>query len=200
MYKKSALLLFTVLIVSMPLSARAAFSNVGFSQQSQMEGLGFAPQSLTLNGLYIGGEGGLGIYGQISPYVGVNRLYPSGMMSGMTDENMAFVGINGLIGVGTDLNYGRWGLVLGGGYYADFGFYGKVDQETTVTHFLTGVGSGAHIYLMPDEHVLVNIGLTAAWTPYNYITGTGSQMNWDSFQVNISLGVGWRLTNSLPFL
>ncbi len=191
--KKIVLLVLLLSVVILPAMAKTSLLNLGYNVQGDFWGAdGLKLRSVSLNYTRMGGDTS-GFYSQINPYVGLSFKNSAGSVFKLSDYNELLVGGNFILGYGGDINFGPFGLLIGGGLFIDLQYY---DYGGYTFSLLSGLGVGANFYFQPGTGTFVlNAGMNFAWHPWAYEIydgGSGSYSNYGMGSANFNIGVGWR--------
>ncbi len=203
MMKKILLLIFIMVAAAVTLPAKTELLNVSYSRYTGW--LGVDEYSLSSMGLTVVGIYDNNFYFQLNGYYGLSWEAYGTEFSLIEYDYLQAGGINVILGVGHDFNFGPIGLVLGGGIFGDFNliqiqnqwysYYSGV-RETANYYYLTGgLGLGANFYIKFGNFV-INAGVMGAWNPLTYSFGnsySGSERATNLYQMQLSagLGIGW---------
>ena len=191
--KKAVFIVLLVTLAVLPVAAKSTLVNLGYNVQNDFWGFdGVKARSISVNITSVGGDTS-GFYFQANPYLGLSFKNSIGTVFKLSDYDETLFGSNFLIGYGGDVNFGAFGILLGGGLFLDAQYYDYGGYTFTV---LAGFGLGANFYFQPGSgNFIVNAGLNMALHPWafeSYDTGSGSYTNWGMSTVNFNIGVGWR--------
>ena len=193
--KRMGLVLLIALLAAIPALASSNLINLGYNIQWVPDDE-YSRQGIGVVFTHLGGEKA-GFYAQLAPFLATSwKSY--GVVGKFSDYDLLGIGLPFTLGYGHDFNFGRMGLLLGGGFFGS-----AYVQHSSAYGFLyynsaAGLGAGAHFYFQPGSGSLViNAGLDFAWTPL-YLYG---DTDWGfgelfflekRFNANINVGIGFR--------
>ncbi len=190
----AAILLLTLFIF--PLTAKSNLFNAGYNIHVKYWGYDDSSlRSISFDYIHLKGDK-TGFYLQVNPYYSLTLKNSGGIYNLSYLEYMS-TGSNFIFGYGGDLNFGRFGLILGGGLFLDLNYMSASgDLIITVS---PGLGAGINAYFHPGSgNFILNAGVTFSWKPWAYeITyiedlNTLDYFNWGMTNANFNIGVGWR--------
>ena len=200
--RKIFLIIFVFVTVS--LSAKSALIN--FTWNTSGHYLGVKDNYLTsfgLNFVFLGNSEG-GFYMQLNPHSGFSMNGPSS--SGiLRDNNASSLGLSTILGYGGSLDWGRTGLIIGGGIYLDLIYYLRLNIGQDTEKYLLGIdfdfdiassvglAMGTNFYIHPGPgNFVFNLGVMAAWHPYSWLTAKSNDgFRAGQFTVHVNFGIGW---------
>ena len=201
--KKILLPVFIMVAAAVTLPAKTELLNMSYSRYSGW--LGIDDGSLSSIGLSVVGIYDNNFYFQLNGNYGLSYKLYGTEVSLIGYDYLQVGGINTILGVGHDFNFGPIGLVLGGGIFGDFNLIKIQDLEyspysgvleTANYYYLTGgLGLGANFYIKFGNFV-INAGVMGAWNPLSYSFGnsySGSERAINLYQTQYSagIGIGW---------
>ncbi len=191
--KKIGLLVLLVFLAVMPLTAKTSLMNIGYNIQTHFWSID--PVSLHSIGFnYTSMKGDTqGLYFQANPYFGLSFKNKNGSSSSIVSGGETLLGGSFLGGYGADINFGSFGIVVGGGGLADMNMYlGTGFMSITM---LAGLGLGANAYFQPSSgNLIIDAGINAGWHPFGWVFGDiqGDFRDFGMFTINIHAGIGFR--------
>lgn len=192
--KKILILVLLLTALVFPLAAKTNLLNFGYNVQGAWLGIDdLKMRAIGLDYIHLGGDK-TGFYFQFNPYFGTSFKFGSGEPVKFSDYDEQVFGSNFIFGFGGDLNFGPFGLILGGGLFLDLNYYNW--PSSYVFYVSSGLGAGANFYFQPgDGTFIINAGLTGSWRPLYFWTDefdseSGTISNQSNFNFNI--GIGWR--------
>jgi len=122
----------------------------------------------------------------------------SGTVSSWLEGNRFGSGLNFVLGYGLDINFGKMGIIVGGGFFGTIYTYYNLDSDYFYYEDAGGPGGGVNFYFQPGSGPLVvNAGLNVAWRPFT-ISGNsewgfnGFEFESRDYNLNINAGIGFR--------
>jgi hypothetical protein len=190
--KRAVILVLVLVAVILPVAGKTNLINIGYNVHGNVwntEGLKL--RSVSLNFINMK-QDSAGFYSQITPYYGLSLKNVN--VAKFSDYDEMVFGSNFLFGYGGDLNFGKMGLLLGGGLFLDMNYY-NWDPGYLFT-ISTGLGLGANFYFQPGAgKFVVNAGLNLAWNPWAFQMWDGGDetyTNYKATNANFNIGIGWR--------
>jgi len=176
-----------------PLAAKSNLINFGYTVQGKyLDNDDFSSRSLGVD--FIGMKGDTaGFYYQVNPYYTTSLKFGD-VVTKTSDIDVFIVGSGFLFGFGGDLNFGKMGLLLGGGLFLNLDYIDDSgDYRFTIN---TGMGLGANVYFQPgDGNLVINAGVSFALTPWAFAfdsTDSIDYTDWGMTNTNFNVGIGWR--------
>jgi len=193
--KRMVLVVLISVLAGLPALASGRLLNLGYNIQTDGDSK-FSRQSIGLVYTCLKG-GNSGFYSQVAPYYALSWK-SGGALYKYSDWETVGAGLTFTLGYGKDLNFGKFGVLVGGGFFGNL--YAQYNSYWDYLYYnaAAGVGGGAHAYFQPGAgSFVINLGLDAAWRPlegYGYTdTGFGEFLfEMGDFNFNLNAGIGWR--------
>jgi hypothetical protein len=198
--KKILILVLTLTALVFPLSAKSTLVNFGYTVQGKY--LNFddtVSRSIGVDFINLQGDS-FGFYSQFNPYY-TTSIKIDEYVYEASEMDYFILGSGFLFGYGGDLNFGKMGLLLGGGLFVNLEYFepSSGDYRFTIN---TGMGLGANLYFQPgDGSFIINAGVTFALTPWGFAFSEDDSIdytNWGMTNTNFNVGVGWRTGGIKP--
>lgn len=194
--KKILIVVLLLTALAFPLAAKTNLLNFGYNVQGDFLGVdGQKLRAIGIDYTYLGGDK-TGFYFQANPYYATSVKNGSGDVFKLSDYDEQSFGSNFIFGFGGDLNFGRFGLILGGGVFLDFNYYEWQTYEYSMFTMTAGLGAGLNFYYhLGSKNFLINAGFSGAWRPLTYWfddADSGSETFSGQSNFNFNIGVGWR--------
>ncbi len=178
-----------------PALANPSLINLGYNVQAYPE-IEFSRRGLGSVVTLVTGEPG-GFYVQLASFT-VMSSKSSGTVSSWLEGNRFGSGLNFVLGYGLDINFGKMGIIVGGGFFGTIYTYYNLDSDYFYYEDAGGPGGGVNFYFQPGSGPLVvNAGLNVAWRPFT-ISGNsewgfnGFEFESRDYNLNINAGIGFR--------
>ncbi|MCG8452694.1 MAG: hypothetical protein MI717_05895 [Spirochaetales bacterium] len=159
---------------------------------------GYSFRSLGFSFTHLAGDT-LGFLVQAHPFWGTGMKIPGEQVLPLSLSGLKFFGVNSLLGLGIDLNFGSFGVLLGGGGFSAVSFLGAEDLSGLLTIAGFGFGGSALAYFHLSDALILNVAIGYGWTPWNYsFYPDQSPYYLEKFHTTnftISAGIGWRSGN-----
>jgi len=191
--KKILILVLVMTALVFPLAAKTNLINFGYTVQGKYLDIDdFSSRSLGVDFIGLKGDT-VGFYYQMNPYF--TTSFKSGDDVIKASDIDAFVfGSGFLFGFGGDLNFGKMGLILGGGLFANLDYLDLIGSYQFTVNL--GMGLGANFYFQPGEgNFVINAGISFALTPWAFAfddTDSYDYTDWGMTNTNFNIGIGWR--------
>ena len=191
--KKLALVVVAMVVVVSPILAGATLINVGYNVHAFEAHSYYHSVSESSRGIgpvftFFAGRKN-GFYAQLAPFAITDSAY---FTPGYWFPADYARGLNLVLGYGRDINFGKMGILLGGGPFASGLLLTYLGHQDDIRASV-GAGAGAHYYFSPGSGRLVlNAGVNVAWRPFSIGNFHDPTFAENEYNYNINAGIGFR--------